>query len=305
MSEPPVQMGQHPRPSHVIAHISDIHALADGNPLFGRVDTMRHLSIALEQLEASGVQLDAIVFTGDVADRGEADAYRRVREVVAPAARRMGSTVVWCMGNHDARAAFREELLRGPASTEPVDSVHEVNGLRIIALDTSVPGFHHGEIEQAQLDWLSDILNRPAPHGTILALHHPPVPTPVAVLDILELRDQHLLADAIRGTDVRAVLAGHVHYQSSGACGGVPVFVAGATSYTMDLSAPIGELHGIDGGQAFSLIHVHPGQLVHSSVPLGSFEQVSGIGADFLARMQSLDQNGRTEAFSRMPDPAQ
>src|SRR3546814_12565775 len=81
---------------------------------------------------------------------------------------------VWGMGNHDDRASFREHLLpaeEAESPSSPVDRVDELDGLRIVTLDTSVPGFHHGEISDAQLDWLAGVLSTPAPLGTILALH--------------------------------------------------------------------------------------------------------------------------------------
>ena len=63
-----------------------------------------------------------------------------------------------------------------------------MDGLRIIALDTSVPGYHHGELTDAQLAWLADVLATPAPHGTLLALT-PPLPVPMMrAAEIIELR---------------------------------------------------------------------------------------------------------------------
>jgi hypothetical protein len=55
-------------------------------------------------------------------------------------------------------------------------------------LDTSVPGYHHGEISGRQLDWLADELATPAPDGTILALHHPPIPSVLDLAVTVELR---------------------------------------------------------------------------------------------------------------------
>jgi Icc-related predicted phosphoesterase len=71
------------------------------------------------------VHPEALVFTGDLADTGAADAYRSLREVVEPAAERMGAQVVWVMGNHDDRAAMRVELAGEPPSVEPT-VVHSV-----------------------------------------------------------------------------------------------------------------------------------------------------------------------------------
>src|SRR5215210_4279140 len=100
------------------------------------VDTVGHLRRALERLEESQMPIDAIVHTGDIADLGELDAYLRVRELVEPVAERLGCPVVWVAGNHDSRGPLRQGLLGLDPATEPLDSVLEVRGLRIVALDT-------------------------------------------------------------------------------------------------------------------------------------------------------------------------
>ena len=102
------------------------------------------------------------------------------------------------MGNHDERAAYSRELF-GEESDAPQDRVYDVAGLRIVSLDTSVPGWHHGEITDEQLAWLRDVLATPAEHGTILALHHPPIPSPmVPVAEMIELLDTDRLAAVLR-----------------------------------------------------------------------------------------------------------
>jgi len=58
------------------------------------------------------------------------------------------------------------------------DVVHDVHGLRIIAINSNVEGRLHGSVDDVQLTWLRSALEVPAPHGTVLVLHHPPVPTP-------------------------------------------------------------------------------------------------------------------------------
>lgn len=294
-----VQMGQYVSASHVVAHLSDTHFLSGGAPLHGRVDTDRTVHRAMEQLERSGLRPDALVLTGDIADRGEADAYRRVRDVIEATAARLGTRVIWVMGNHDERAAFRTELLREQESTDPVDGVFDVNGLRIIALDTSVPGYHHGELSTDQLAWLAGVLSEPAPRGTLLALHHPPLPTPLPLMDILELREQENLASVLVGSDVRGILGGHLHYATTGMFAGIPVSVAAATCYTMDLSAPVRDLTGVDGGQSLNLVHVYDAQVVHSVVPIGAFPAATEFPDGFLDRMESLTPEERLEAFSK------
>jgi len=299
-----MQLGQYPPADHVLAHISDTHFLGGRRPLYGSIDTDSNLEAAMSALEASRIDIDALVFTGDIADLGEPDAYGRVRDIVEPAAARMGAEILWVMGNHDDRSAFRAGLL-GEASHDsdsdaaPIDRVVSLDGLRVITLDTSVPGYHHGELTAEQLEWLREQLATSAPHGSILALHHPPVPSPVAYMQVLELQRQNELADVIRGSDIRAILGGHLHYSTHGLFAGIPVAVAAATCYTMDVSAPESTLVGRDGGQSITLVHVYSDQVVHSIVPLGDFPVVARFGSDFTRRLEAADPAELREYYAK------
>jgi 3',5'-cyclic AMP phosphodiesterase CpdA len=293
------QLGQHPQPQWRIAHLSDTHFLAGGAKLGGVADTVATLTRALAQLERFGGPLDAIVITGDLTDLGEADAYQRLKALVVPAAQRLGARLCWVTGNHDDRATERVELLSEVSADTPICKAWQLGDLRIIAIDSTVPGHHHGEISAPQLEWLREKLAIPSPAGTLLALHHAPIPSPVALMDVLELQNQDELAAVLEGSDVRAILGGHLHYPTTTVFHGIPVFVAGALSYTIDVSAPRRDLYGISGGQSMSLIEVHPGQIVSSVIPVGDFEQVSHIPEAYLAQLELLDRDARLAAFSR------
>lgn len=293
-----IQLGQYAPATHTIAHISDTHYLGGKRPLYGAVDTDRNLARALEQLERSGMNPSAIVITGDLADLGEPDAYERLKAGFEPVAARMGSKIIWVMGNHDERAPFASILLGEDPSDAPQDRVYDVDGLRIIALDSSVPGYHHGELTDGQLSWLESVLAVRAAHGTLLALHHPPIPTVIEIMAIIELQDQQKFADVIRGTDVRAILAGHLHYSTHGTFAGIPVSVASATCYTLDSSAEPETLLGVDGGQSVNLVSIHADSVVHSIVPIGSFPQVAGFSGAVLEKLAELTPEARREAFS-------
>ncbi|WP_306360955.1 phosphodiesterase [Nocardia sp. CC227C] len=264
------RVAEYPRPDHVLFHFSDTHLIAADTALYGAVDAERRLSQLLAQAEASGITPTAIVFTGDLTDHGEPGAYTKLRNLVEPFAERVGAPLVWVAGNHDDRTALRENLLDEPGSTTPYDQVHMFDGLRVVVLDTTVPGHHYGEITPAQLEWLRTVLCEPAPFGTVLAMHHPPVPCVIDLAVTVELRDQRRLADVLDGTDVRAILAGHLHFSTSATFAGIPVSVASATCYSQDLAVARGGIRGRDGAQAFNYVHVYPDTVVHSVVPIGS-----------------------------------
>ena len=295
------QFGQHPPARRVIVHLSDTHLLAGNRPLEGRYDTAANLTATLAAVERTGVRPDAIVFTGDLTDLGEPEAYAALRAEVEPFAARLGAPLVWVAGNHDERPALRAALLGAAPTEEPVTGVWDLHGLRLIALDSTVPGWHHGDLDPGQLEWLRGVLAEPAPLGTILALHHPPLPSHIPFFDILELRHQDALAGVIAGTDVRAILAGHLHYSTSGTFVGVPVSVASATCYTMNLQRPPAEVNGMDAGQSFHLVHVYDDTITHAVVPVGEAETAEFFSAEWLERMAALSPDERLEAFSRKP----
>jgi 3',5'-cyclic AMP phosphodiesterase CpdA len=294
------RFGRYPAARHVIAHLSDTHFLAGGAPLGGTADTVAHLDRAVRQLARLSGSLDAILVTGDVTDLGERDAYLRIRDVLEPLAEATGARLVWVMGNHDERVPFADILLGEPTPPDgPLNRVIDLAGLRIVVLDTSVPGYHHGLLEPGTLEWLREVLREPAPFGTVLAMHHAPIATALALMDVLELRGQDALAEVVRGTDVRAILGGHLHYPTQGTFAGIPVSVAGALAYTMDLSAPPRELVGVDGGHSVSLVHLFDEGVVTSVVPVGAFPEVTSFGEQFLRELEALDDDGRIERFSR------
>jgi 3',5'-cyclic AMP phosphodiesterase CpdA len=295
--------GQYPGPSHAIAHISDPHLLAGGALQYGHVDTEARLSSALARLGRLDPAPQALVFTGDLADKAEPKAYLRLRELVEPVADALGAQVIWVMGNHDERAAYARHLF-DTDSDAPQDRVHDVAGLRVVSLDTSVPGWHHGELTDEQVAWLGEVLSSPAPHGTVLALHHPPIPVPMMrIAEIIELKDQHRLADVVRGSDVRAIIGGHFHFTSHSMFAGIPVSVASATCYTSELAPDDRLLSAVDAHQAFTMLHVYADRIVHSVVPIDDSAEISGYGMDMAAPFDALSPQERFEVVSRKDSP--
>lgn len=295
---------QHSPAEHFILHISDTHFVGGAGLLHGKVDSDANLKRLFRDFAKTQARPEAIVFTGDLADTGDADAYRRLRALVEPAAAEIGAKVIWVMGNHDTRMPFRKELLDSEAGEQSVDMVHDVNGLRVIALDSTVPGSHYGEISDEQYAWLGDILATPAPDGTVIALHHPPVPSLVEPISFVELRDQARFGEAIRGTDVRAVIGGHLHFNTFSDIGGVPVSVASATCYTQDLNIEAGAMRGQNGAQGFNLVHFYADRVMHTVVPIGEFSTVYSITSEQMRAFASMSMDEVNAIFERSAEPA-
>lgn len=240
-----------------ILHLSDTHLLDHGAPHRGLVDTT---GLLREVVDAASELLrhDLVVVSGDIADDGGPAAYKYARRQVERLTEEWGCPSVWVLGNHDQRSGFREILGDGvltesiaaaglPGGTgardedpEPVQI--DLHGLRVVALDTSVPQKGYGEIGAAQLAWLRRVLEQTAPRGTVLVLHHAPLtPQPSVLHGALRLADAPALADVLAGSDVRLALGGHVHEPALAEVAGVPVVLAPAVANRAETSVPAEE----------------------------------------------------------------
>lgn len=215
--------------SHRILHLSDTHLFGDGTLHYGLVDTRVALERVLGRAASLGA-IDAVVVSGDLSEDGSAESYRILAGLVEPWAAERGAQVVYAMGNHDLPEPFEEVL--GERET-----VVEVRGLRIVTLDSTVPGAGYGSIGAEQLERLREILSESAEHGTVVVLHHPPTPPTTGLFESLRLVDPEPLLEACREGDVRAILAGHYHHALATETdpGYIPLIVAPAVANTVDV----------------------------------------------------------------------
>ena len=245
-----------------VLHLSDTHVSAAGTDADG-VDALGALERLLHDVRHVPA-VDAVVVTGDIADDGSIEGYAAVHDRVAAFAGERGIPHVYSTGNHDDRAGFRAVLGSGHLGPGGEDvgrlldrtrevraAVSDVGGLRVVTLDSLVPGRTHGVVDEEQLSWLDDVLAEPARLGTLLALHHPPLRLP-AVPDVerIALQNTGALARVIAGRDVRAVLTGHLHFQVCAALAGAPVWVTPGVVTRVDTTAPPHRLRGVVGAAA-------------------------------------------------------
>jgi Icc protein len=133
-------------------------------------------------------------------------------------------------------------------------------------MDSTVPGDDGGALSHAQLEWLSDELATPAPDGTLLALHHPPIGSPIEPMARLALADPESLQAVVHRRDVRLVVSGHYHHASSGMLGEVPVWISPALSYRSDTLSEA-KFVGVSGS-AFTRIDLIDGRPLVTVVPV-------------------------------------
>ena len=215
-----------------ILHLSDTHLYGDGRLHYGIVDTLAGLDRVLARASTL-TEVDVVVASGDLSDDGTADSYRRLKGTLEPWAAERGARIVYAMGNHDLRDGFEEVLGAREAVTH-------VRGFRVVTVDTSVPGAGYGQVSAEQLDRLRDVLAEPSENGTVVVLHHPPVPPTTVLFEPLRLVDPDPLLEVCSAGDVRLILAGHFHHSLVTEAGpaGIPVVVAPAVANTTDVLWP-------------------------------------------------------------------
>lgn len=225
-------------PELTALHLTDVHAAP--TPLYAHVDGVARVRAVTERMQSSMLRPDVVVVTGDLSHHGDPSVYPALAAAFDDLRTRLGCPVVAVPGNHDDPAAFAAVFGR--------HRVEHVRGFRVIGLDTTT-----GSVSRADLDRLAQELCTPAPHGTIVALHHPPVPSPAATMAGRELAAPEELAAVLSGSDVIAILAGHFHHPMSGVFAGIPVWVGGSLAYLQDAGTPADTVVGFDA-PAYSIV---------------------------------------------------
>lgn len=198
-----------PRPT-IVAQLSDPHVTVPGAPLFGRIDTGALLRDAVHHVNGLDPRPDLVVLTGDLTGDGHLDEYRHLATLL----RALHVPWVVVPGNHDDRDALAEVV--GRPEPWPGDAVGwqqalQVGPLRLLLLDSQLPGSPSGRLGPARLAWLEQHLA--ASDGpTVLALHHPPYATGIRHMDTMQLEDGDALGAVVeRHRHVVRILSGHVH----------------------------------------------------------------------------------------------
>ncbi len=211
--------------------LSDLHLGAPGARVH-KLDPDARLQAAIAAINDRHGDAALCVIAGDLADQGEAAAYDLLQERLQA----LSVPVALTLGNHDNRESFLE-VFGGDqlAPSEHVDRTVDVEGHRIIVLDTAVTGRPGGRLEEQQLDWLSARLDEVPAAPVIVILHHHVLPIGTSV-DLIRLGNAPELVEVLaRHATVRHVLAGHVHATTTTLWQGIPFTTIAGGHYSLTL----------------------------------------------------------------------
>lgn len=200
-------------------HITDTHFVAPGRRLYG-LDPAERLAPAIDYVNAEHPDAAFVAITGDLAHRGEAEAYRSLAGVFARL------TVPWhaVPGNHDDRAALRAAFPEIPALPGGfLQSAFDIGPNRFVFLDSVDEGKPGGLLCAERLAWLEGQLSTAASRAVFLFLHHGPAALGIPNLDGIGLANAAEFREILnRHGNLRHMFFGHVHRAAHGNWAGVP-----------------------------------------------------------------------------------
>lgn len=195
----------------LICQISDPHIKARGALAYRVVDTAAYLRRCVAAALALPQRVDVVVITGDLTDSGRPEAYVHLRDLLAP----LTMPVYLLPGNHDERDALRAAFPDHPYLRQTdgfIQYAVDAGPLRLLALDTVIPGASGGAVDAERLAWLEARLAEAPDRPTVILMHHPPFPTGIGHMDRIGLADAKGLESIVRRHPrIERVLCGHIH----------------------------------------------------------------------------------------------
>jgi 3',5'-cyclic AMP phosphodiesterase CpdA len=219
-----------------IVQISDTHIKRQSELAYGRVDTAGMLSRCVQDLVSLKPTPDLILITGDLVDQGWAEEYAYLKSILAPLTQR----IIAVPGNHDQReamrAAFRSAGYLPPAGQFLHYAIDGDYPLRIVGLDTLLPGQAGGELCSERIHWLHKTLGQKPAAPTLLLMHHPPFVTGIGHMDRIGLKGSgHFAAVMARHPQVELVMCGHLHRVIHATVGGRPILACPSPAHQVAL----------------------------------------------------------------------
>jgi len=257
----------------LIAHLSDPHVRPRGVLYQNLVDSNAMFEAAVRHLNSLSPRPDVVILSGDLVDFGTEEEYAHARELLAP----IREPLLVIPGNHDEREAMRRSFpdhAYWPKSGPMSFSTTAFGPVRIIGFDITVPGKHHGDVDDAAVAWLDATLAREPDRPTIIMMHQHPFASGIPYIDKYDCRRGERLAEVVsRYPAVLRILCGHIHRHMQLQFGGTILCTAPSTTTAIALRLdPAATPASFVDPPAMLLHHWHPDTgLITHYVPIGDF----------------------------------
>ena len=197
----------------LLAQLTDLHVRPRGLPANRVVETNMFTERAFRAVAAFAPRPDVILLTGDLTECGLDAEYAQLARLMRCCLPPVPVFVI--PGNHDRREKLRECLAHLPFVTaDPVYVQYAVEDfpVRLVMLDTVVPGAGHGELRSEQLQWLDRTLAQVPAKPTMIAMHHPPFACGIVHMDRIRLQNASAFVEVVaQHKQVERIVCGHHH----------------------------------------------------------------------------------------------
>lgn len=258
----------------LIAQISDTHIEAPGKVAHGRYEAHAAFVAALDRVAAVAPRPDFLLHTGDVTHHGDADIHRDARARLDA----VGIPYAVMAGNHDEnetlRAAFADKPWM-PASGF-LHYVIDLPPVRIICLDTTIPGKVEGVLCPERMAWLAARLAEAPDAPTMIAMHHPAFRIGRATSDARPFGNPKEFADLVgKYPNVSLVTAGHVHCTLQARIGNAVALAVPSTVYQFAMDRR--------PGAPLTIVDEPPGYYLHDWTESAGFTSQCVLIGDYTA----------------------
>jgi Icc protein len=171
------------------------------------VDTELSFRQTLEYAQSMQGKTDLILVTGDLAQDPCLTSYQRIVKEFE----KYKTRTVCLPGNHDDLTLMQQLISNKQVNCE---KYLKYKHWQVISLNSKKTGSQGGYLATDELDYLADILNKQADLNTLIAVHHPPVPTNSPWMDKMMIENGEALFSLLKNyPQVKAIICGHIHQE--------------------------------------------------------------------------------------------
>jgi 3',5'-cyclic-AMP phosphodiesterase len=195
----------------LIAQISDTHIPRWGEKTYGIAPMAENLKYCVDHINQCNPKPDVVLVTGDITGAGLIEEAEQAASLLS----QLQSPYYIIPGNHDDRSilksAFGEHAC--PSGYQDFSNyVIEDYDVRLIAMDSTLPGSPGGEICQTRAAWLDERLSEAKERPTVIFMHHPPIKCGVLETDMDGFVGAELLGEIVeKYTNIEGIFCGHIH----------------------------------------------------------------------------------------------
>ncbi len=195
-------------------HLSDPHLRESPEIAVHGVKPYSRLKDTIKSINQLEYIPKFVIITGDLSQNGTKQGYHQLKQYTEKLEKQNIQTLL-TFGNNDKMENYKQ-VFQTQKKTNTLNYKKNIDGIRIIVLDSSVPSKKTGYFTGDQLKWLSEVLLDDKEQPTVIAFHHPINLPQVRLMENNYDKAQRLeFYKALEGCNIIAVLNGHLHHNQA------------------------------------------------------------------------------------------